>query len=423
MATRSSTPPDSDKKPKQDEVLRVIDATTGLAAHLASGGLHVAYLVTSGEIEERGRNEERPGADPQALLEAARAIEKAALAGGDPSLDLVRIDYLDGEFLGQGIHFAISQEARSVSLFGGRRVVSVVHADKLDFDAAKGKTGAKLKSRKDLGSEDPLETLVEGMRGHVGGPPFVLIFIAEHFDRRRRAFKTLAQIGAIVEVSPLTVGTLQAYLEAQGTPWRIKIERGAGQRIWDRLGGSDASRLRQTADRLLLDAGPDGAVTVRQVEASVPMDRDAAMWAITDALADEDVTRALTVLHLLLDHAAPSQRDGEVMKTMGFLTSHYTALMRLASAWARNQSEAQIAAETGIHPFRLKNLGRQLRAMKPGRLETAIGALDAADAILKSSGIGDRRVAVTRWMEQLLLSLARGVPLRIKTGQTVMDTL
>lgn len=422
MATRSTTPPDPDKKPKPDEALRTYDAATTLAAHLAAGPLRPAYLVTSGEIEERGRNEERAGADPQALLEVARAIEQAALAGGDPSLDLVRIDYLDGEFLGQGIHFAIAQEARTMSLFGGRRVVTVVHADKLDFDAAKGK-GAKLKSRKDLGGDDPLETLAEGVRGITSAPPFVLIFVAEHFDRRRRAFKTLAQVGAVVEVAPLTPITLHNYLESQAASWRIKIERGVGQRIWDRLGGSDASRLRQTADRLLLDAGPDGALTVRQVEASVPMDRDAAMWAITDALADEDVTRALTVLHLLLDHVAPSQRDGEVMKTMGFLVSHYTALMRLASAWARNQSEAQIAAETGIHPFRLKNLARQLRAMKPGRLETAIGALDAADAILKSSGIGDRRVAVTRWMEQLLLSLARGVPLRLRSGQSVMDTL
>lgn len=400
-----------------------MDAGTALAKHLGAGKLFPVYLVTSGEVEERGRSEERPGADPQALLATARLIEQAALAGGDPSLDLVRIDYLDGDFLGQGIHFAISQEARSVSLFGGRRVVTVSHADKLEFDAGKPKGGAKVKSRKDMGGEDPLEALVEGVRGLSGGPPFVLIFIAEHFDRRRRAWKTMAQVGSVVEVAPLTVQTLQTYMETEAETWRIRIERGVGQRMWDRLGGSDAARLRQTADRLLLDAGPDGAVTVRQVEASVPLDRDAAMWAITDALAEEDVTRALTVLHLMLDHAAPSQRDGEVMKMMGFLSSHYLALMRLASAQMRNLSEGQIAAETGLHPFRLKNLGRQLRTMKTGRLELAVSALDSADAILKSSGIGDRRVAVTRWMEQLMVALARGVPLRLNSASTVLDTL
>jgi len=423
MATRSSMPPDPGRKPKQDGALSIIDGATALAAHLASGRIHPAYLVTSGEIEDRGRSEERPGADPQALLEAARAIERAALVGGDAALDLVRIDYLDGEFLGQGLHFAISQEARSVSLFGGRRVVTVLHADKLDFDAGKGKSGAKVKSRKDLGGEDPLEALIDNVRELPSGPPFVLIFVAEHFDRRRRAFKLLAQAGAVVEVAPLTPITLQNYIETLASQWHIKVERGVGQRIWDRLGGSDASRLRQTADRLLLDAGSDGSVTVRHVESAVPMDRDAAVWAITEALAVEDVTRALTVLNLLLDHAAPSQRDGEALKMMGFLTSHYTALLRLASAWAHKVPESQIAAETGMHPFRLQNLARQLRAMKPGRLELAIAALDAADAILKSSAIGERRMAVTRWMEQLLISLARGVPLRLRTGQSVMDTI
>ena len=400
-----------------------MDAGAALTRHLESAKLFPVYLVTSAEVEERGRNDERPGADPQALLATARSIEQAALAGGDPVLDLVRMDYLDGDFLGQGIHFAISQEARSVSLFGGRRVVTVSHADKLEFDAGKAKGGARVKSRKDLGGDDPLESLVESVRGLAGGPPFVLIFIAEHFDRRRRAWKAMAQVGTVVEVAPLTVQTLQTYLESEAETWRIRVERGVGQRMWDRLGGSDAARLRQTADRLLLDAGPEGVVTVRQVEASVPLDRDAAIWAITDALAEEDVTRALTVLHLMLDHASPSQRDGEVMRMMGFLSSHYLGMMRLASGWAQGQSDAHVAAESGLGPYRVKQMARQLRTMKTGRLELAVSAIDSADAILKSSGIGERRVAVTRWMEQLMLALARGVPLRLVSTSTVLDTL
>lgn len=419
------TPPPADapadRKPRTSEALRAFRVGPDLDRHLASGALHAIYLVTSAEIEDRGRNEERPGADPQALLAAARSVEQAALKGGDPSLDLVKIDYLDGDSQGHGVHSLITQEARSMSLFGGRRVITVVHADDLAF--AEG-DGAKTKGRKKAAQgDDPLEVLVGTLDPASTRPPFVLIFVGEHFDRRRRSWKTLAQAGAVVEVAPLTVPTLQGYIEGEAQPWHIQVERNVAQSIWNRLGGSDASRLRQTADRLILDAGPQGQLTVKMVEDSVPMDREAAIWAITDAIAEEDVTRALTVLHLMLDGLSSTERTGEIMRIMGFLASQYTALLHVASGRARGKNEGQLAQELGMHPFRLKNLMRQLNAMKPGRLEVALSAVDAADQVLKSSALGDAKMAAGRWMEQLVIALARGLPLRLRPASSVMDAL
>jgi DNA polymerase III delta subunit len=419
MPPPADQPPD--RKPRTPEALRAYHPGPDLDRHLASGALHAVYLVTSAEVEERGRNEERPGADPQALLAAARTVEQAALKGGDASLDLVKIDYLDGDSQGGGIHALIVSEARSMSLFGGRRVITVVHADELAF--AEG-DGAKVKGRKKASQgDDPLEVLVSTLDSSSTRPPFVLILVAEHFDRRRRSYKALAQAGAVVEVAPMTVQALQTWLESEGRPWSIQIERNVAQTIWNRLGGSDAARLRQTADRLILDAGPKGQLTVRMVEDSVPMDREAAIWAITDAIADEDVTRALTVLHLMLGGLTTTERMGEVMRIMGFLNSQYTALLHVASGRARGKGEAVMVQELGMNAYRLKNLVRQLNAMKPGRLEVALSALDAADQVLKSSALGDAKVASVRWMEQLVIALARGLPLRLRRASSVLDAL
>lgn len=404
--------------------MRTYRAGADLERHLQAGPLHAVYLVTSAEIEDRGRNDERTGADPQALLAAARAVEQVALRGGDASLDLVKVDYLDGDWQSIGVHALIAQEARSMSLFGGRRVITIVHCDELTYSAGETDAApAKGKGKRKAQGDDQLEILVATLDPDAPKPPFVLIFVAEHFDRRRRAFKTLSQAGAVVEVPPMTVPTLQGYLETEAAPWNIQIERHVAQTVWNRLGGTDAARLRQTADRLILDAGPRGQITVRMVEDSVPMDRDAAMWAITDAVADEDVLRALTVLHLMLGDATSSERSAEAMKILGFLASQYNALLHVASGRARGKSEQQLAQDLGMHPFRLKNLFRQLQAMKPGRLEVALSAIDAFDQILKSSALGDAKVVITRWMEQLVIALARGVPLRLRPVPSVLDTL
>lgn len=402
------------------------DAGQGLAAHLSGGLLHALYLVTAAEMGQLGRDEDPPGADPALLRAASLQIETAAMRDGDPALDRVVIDYLDGDRDGDGVHALAARETRNVSLFGGRRVVTILHADALAFagaDADEAPTGRKKKAT----GSDPLEAVIAALDPELGRPPFVLIVVAERIDRRRKAWKLLLQHGALVEVPLMTVTTLQQYLNDEGKPFGIQADRQVAQRIWDRLGGGDPSRLRQTADRLLLDAGPKGTVTVAMVEASVPMDRDAGVFAITDAISQGDATRAITVLHLLLEHASAteSERTGEVMKTFGILNSHYAALLKIHAGLAKQPgaSADQLGQTTGVHPFRIKNMLPQLRSMRPGRLEQAIASLDAADTLLKSSAIGDRKLSTSRWLERLLLSLASGQPLRAPSRPHIFDTL
>lgn len=85
-----------------------------------------------------------------------------------------------------GVHAGIAHETRSTSLFGGRRVVSVTHADSLNF----GKAPKRRKKAAPASAKDPLELLVSSLPTE-GNLPIVLILQAVRFDRRKRAFKVL----------------------------------------------------------------------------------------------------------------------------------------------------------------------------------------------------------------------------------------
>ena len=145
------------------------------------------------------------------------------------------------------------------------------------------------------------------------------------------------------------------------------------------------------------------------------MDREAAVWAITDAIAQRDLSRALSILHLLLEHGT------EPLAIVGFLASHHRGLMQVAAARAEGLDKGQIAARTGLHPFRVGKMMIQFRDMRSSRLHRAVTAVAQADAILKRSKLG--RDAGGRWLEQLLVALSRGRPLRQESAPSASSSL
>jgi len=235
----------------------------------------------------------------------------------------------------------------------------------------------------------------------------VLIFQAVRVDRRGKAYKELAARGAVVEVEPPNARRLADYIREAAGRHRIEVEPGVAQRIWDHLGGGDPGRLHQTADRLLLDAGEGGRLSVRQVEELVPWDRESQVWAITDAIAEGAVSKAFTVAHQLVEHGE------HPLLIVGTLASHYRRLLKVdAAVRAGAKRDADVADRLGIHPFVARKSLAQLRRMRSGALNRAMAALAAGDLALKRTAIGDRKNAERRWLEQLVLALIRGRELR-----------
>lgn len=388
-----------------------------LQAELGQGRLRPVYLVTSQavEVDPRQRNAERPSADPMQLLAVAAEIEEVALRGGDRALDYVKIDYLDGNFDAIGMHPLIVRECRSVSLFGGRRVVTVVHADEMAFGEGRSKS-RKAKERSDDG--DLLEALLESLDPHDPQPPCVLIVVAEQLHRGGRPFKAIGRAGAIVEVPSASVDGVQAYMQREGSAFGIRVEAGVAQKVWDRLGGTDAARLRQTADRLLLDAGPRGTVTVQMAEDTVPAERDADYFAVLNAISAQDPQRALQVLHMTLDPLSGRALTEELNRFAGFLASHTQLTMQLAALVEEGRSEGEIVAALKVSPNRVYALQRQLRGLPRGRAALNLSIAEALQIALHST-VADP----VRWVEQAVLAMLRGHPLRLPVTPDVVSSL
>lgn len=427
MATKPAAPAaktaKAEAEPRESKSFPAILDERSLTAELAAGRIRSVYVVASADVPGRDFRSDRPYADPQALLATARQIEAAALHRGDPALDYVKLDYLDGDFEAQGMHTLIASQLRAQSLFGGRRVVTVVHAEAMAFGEGKPKARSKAaKAEAELkGPHDPLERALAAVNPDDRDPPFVLIVVTQSATPSGSAWSALGRAGAVVLIAPLTVSALQAYMAEIGAPFGIRIAPGAAQKMWDRLGGSDPARLRSTADRLILDAGPGGAVTLNSVEDNVPVDREAAVWAVTDAMDRRDVARAMTVLHLLLDSGG--EGDGDAIRTLGAIASQYVQLAAVSALVRQGASSLDCQRQLGLSPGRADNLMRQARSAKPGRTEHALRVLADLDRMLKSSRLGDRKQVGLRYTEQAVLAIVRGRDLLLHDPNTALQTL
>ncbi len=427
MATKPAAPAAKAAKPDGDardsKTFPVVLDERALTAELAAGRLRPVYVVSSADIPGRDFRVDRPYADPQALLATARQIEAAALQRGDPALDYVLLDYLDGDFEAQGMHALIAGQLRAQSLFGGRRVVTVLHAEAMAFGEGKPKGRSKAaKAEADIqGPQDALERALLAVNPEDRDPPFVLIVLSQSVTPTGTAWSALARSGAVVLIAPLTVQALQEYLTETSAPFGIRVAAGVAQKMWDRLGGSDPARLRSTADRLILDAGPGGTISLGSVEENVPVDREAAVWAVTDAIERRDVARAMTVLHLLLEPSGDG--EGDPIRTLGAIASQFVLVAHVSALLRQGAGSLEVQRALGVTQGRADNLIRNARAAKPERTQHALRVLADLDRMLKSSALGDRKQVGLRYTEQAVLAIMRGRELRVRSRTIAQQTL
>ncbi|MDO8364792.1 MAG: DNA polymerase III subunit delta [Actinomycetota bacterium] len=169
----------------------------------------------------------------------------------------------------------------------------------------------------------------------------------------------------------------------------LKLDSQAVQMLTAWL-GEDAGRLQGIIETLLAAYGP--GKTLRSADVS-PFVGDAGgvpPWDLTDSIDRGDTTVSLQLLHRMM-------RAGErhPLAVMSILHSHYTKLLSLDGANARD--EASAAAAMGIKPgFPAKKALDQYRKMGSGSVTRAIGLLAQADLDLRGA---------KEWPEELVMEV------------------
>jgi DNA polymerase-3 subunit delta len=194
---------------------------------------------------------------------------------------------------------------------------------------------------------------------------------------------------AIQTAAPTRAKERAGWFEDQIRASGLKLEPHAVQRLAEWL-GEDAGRLQGILETLQSTYGNGKTLRVADVS---PFFGDAGgvpPWDLTDAIDKGDTTRALQLLHRMM-------RAGErhPLQVMGILHGHYSKLLSLDGANARD--EASAAAVMGIKPgFPARKALDQYRKLGGGGTTRAIGLLAQADLDLRGA---------KEWPEELVMEV------------------
>jgi DNA polymerase-3 subunit delta len=291
----------------------------------------------------------------------------------------------------------VIEDARSLSLFAGKRVILAANAE---MALPKQKAGEEDEEDSETPSAGGAQSLDEYMKDPT--PDVVLLFEAVRFDfegeekkRLERVRKFYASVIETVELRRYAID--DARLEAQNLAKRagLSIDRTALDLLVEAL-GADVARIAIEIEKLRLYGKP---VDEEQIAALVPEARTTTIFALVNALGRRDRRRSLQILDTLT-------RDGEYLPlALAFLSTQFR--MALVSQESGLRSAGQIQGHftrLGIPVWgsRAEQIYQTVGKFSKEQLELGLRLIFAADRDMRSTRPDDRIV-----MEKFIFELTR----------------
>jgi len=311
-----------------------------VSAHVPAGGPpRRAYLV-------HGDDAGLVSQELSALTDELRALDPDGLGVveeyGDPGRD-------EAVELGE-----ILNACRTAPFFAALRVVVVRDAKGLDTEQQKELVAYLA---------DPVETTVLVLASTGGRPP-------------KRLVDAVGNVGVVIATAP---GTNMR----DRSKWVTDHLRGAGVRLDAAAAtlltthlGEDLSRLEGIVGTLGAAYGDGSLLGVEEIEPFLGEAGGVAPWDLTDAIDGGDMTKAITVLHRMLDGG-----ERHPLQILATLHRHYGAMLRLDGETATDEQSA--AAATGLGPYPAKKALQQSRRLGHDKLVAMTTLLADADLDLR----------------------------------------
>lgn len=230
---------------------------------------------------------------PVYLLVGPDEAGKIALAG--EFLDLVeeglRAFNVDRLYGGETSGAAVVDAARTLPMMVPRRVVLLVHAERL----------LNPKKDNDANARD-LELVEEYIKAPAD--TCCLVLVTEALDKRRSLTRQLLANATVVECSgPADAVEAARWVRECVAADGMTIDPRAARLVAERI-GPDVARLRSDVERLLLYAAGNAAITEEDVKAIVAPASSPDDWGVTRAIERGSARDALRELGLILDSGA-----------------------------------------------------------------------------------------------------------------------
>jgi DNA polymerase III subunit delta len=157
-------------------------------------------------------------------------------------------------------------------------------------------------------------------------------------------------------------------LVAEARRLGFEFDQAAARLLVDRM-GANPRRLQHELERLALWAGPQGEVSLADLEAMITDTSEAVVWALSDALLERDAAKALRIGERLI-------AQGENVTGLIYgLASRLRKACAAASQLEAGVPAGQVESGLGMHPYAAKQLVGRLRHTSSDDLHEATGAL------------------------------------------------
>lgn len=206
----------------------------------------------------------------------------------------------------------------------------------------------------------------------------VVIFVADEIDKRRKISKLLLENCVAVEFATLSEMELMTWVKGELKKQNADIEERA-LRYLIGLVGNNLQKITTEIEKLAVAALPDALITFELVEQLVPNSRELSNFELTDYLLAKNRTRALQVLHKILDDGA------EPLMLLGLIASNFHRLF-LAKELMRNGVDRSEVARTMRLPFsKQEEFLATARRADAERLASNLQRIAQTDLAIKTS--------------------------------------
>lgn len=236
---------------------------------------------------------------------------------------------------------------------------------------------------------------IENLLDYVADPApgTCLVMTADHIDKRKKPFKSLAALAGAVECVPPNEAMLTTWLKKRAQAQGYSISNEAARMMVNRV-GNKAGFLSCELDKVLAYAGDSREVTEDSVAEVVGEIKLENVFALTEALKGKNAEAALRLLHNQLDH------NEEPLKILGTIAWQFRLIWEVKQYQAKKLAPAKIAEKMGAKPFVVDKAMKHTANFTVPQLRRGFENLTLADRSLKTTNRNPRIV-----LESLILSL------------------
>ena len=188
-----------------------------------------------------------------------------------------------------------------------------------------------------------------------------LLFVEDEVDKRSKMFKMVKQIGRVVDFSVQDEKTLMR--------WVLGIMKREGKQITQRdmehflsKTGTDMSNIEKELEKLLCYTMDRSVITGEDIDAVCTTQINNRIFAMVQAVAEQNQKKALDLYYELLALKEPP------MRILFLLVRQYRMLFHVKALANQGYGRKEIASKAGLHPFVAGKNMEQAKRFKMGQL-------------------------------------------------------